>query len=171
MRYSDYSSYLSSLKLAKLGKYLSNNNYNEITDQISKLNVDIQFLRQTQQIYITKTPTFENISIKSFNTFILQPIDLTTNYFSIFNLPANNDQIKNGVGKNITNTGVINSTQIIYIYSINSTNNLGGFNNLGTLYNCYMFVSSGDSLELLWDSINQNWCVQKYGGVFMNYYY
>ena len=99
MRHSDYSSYLTNLKQTKLGKYLSNNNYNEITDQISKLSVDVEFLRKTQQIYITKTPTFENISIQSFNTFILQPIDLdiNTDYFSIFNLPANNDQINNGV--------------------------------------------------------------------------
>ena len=172
MRHSDYSSYLTNLKQNKqtnLGNCLSTNNYNAITEQISKLNADVDFLRKTQQIYITKIPTFGNISTTSFTTFILQPVDLTTDYFSIFNLPANPDQINNGTGKNIINTGVVSTTKIIYIYSINSTNNLGGFNNAGTLYNCYLFASNGDNLELVWDSINQNWCVQKYGGLFMNY--
>ena len=167
MRYSSYNSYLTHLRQTKLCSQ-SNCDCTAITDQISKLNVDLDFLRKAQQIYITKTPTFGDISITSLNTFILKPIDLTTDYFSIFKLQAN-DQLANGIGKNIMNTCVINSTKNIYVHSVNSTNGLGGFNNLGTLYNCYAFASEGDSLDVVWDSIHQNWCVQKYGGIFLNY--
>jgi hypothetical protein len=169
MRYSDYNSYLTHLRQTKLCNYLSNCDCNTIADQISKLNAEVEFLRKTQQVYITKTPTFGPISTTSLNTFIVKPVDLITDYFSIFMLQANNDQLANGIGKNIMNTCTITSTKNIYIYSVNSTNGLGGFNHLGTLYNCYVFASNGDSLELVWDSIHQNWCVQKYGGIFKNY--
>ena len=166
MRYSDYNSYLTHLRQTKL--CVSNGVSTTITDQISKINVDIDFLRKTQQLYITKTPTFGSISTTTLNTFLLKPVDLTVDYYSIFTLQTDNDQLKNGIGKNIINTCLINSTKNIYVYSINSTNGLGGFNHLGTLYNCYVFASNGDSLEVIWDSIHQNWCVQKFGGIFRN---
>lgn len=169
-KHSDYNSYLTNLKQTNLGNYLSNNHYNIITKDIKKINtiIDTDYLKKTQHLYITENPTFRDVSLAAFNTFILQPIDLTTNYFSIFNLQANEQNV-DGLVKNITNTCIINKNKNIYIYSLNNSNNLGGFNNLGTLYNCYIFPCNGDNLELLWDSINQNWSVQKYGGLFFNY--
>jgi hypothetical protein len=102
-------------------------------------------------------------------TIITQPIDLVTNYFSIFQLPANNE-IQNGTLKNIINTSNVSQTQLIYVYCVNANDSkLGGFSNLGNIFNSYIFPCSGDNLELCWNSDKQNWCVKKYGGAFVNY--
>ena len=170
-KHTDYNSYLTRLKYGNLGNYLSQRNFIIIESQINSLNntVNNDYYKKTENIYITKTPSFKEIGLDSLNTLILQPVDLSGTFFSIFNLPVNN-QIPNGLIKNITNTcNLVARTQTIYIYSINTSTKLGGFNNLGQLYNCYIFPCNGDNLEVLWNSDQQNWCVQKYGGLFTNY--
>lgn len=170
-KYTDYNSYLTSLKYYNLGNYLSDRNLRFVETQITSLQnkVNNDYLKKTDNIYISKTPNLKDISLDSLTSIITQPVDLTSNFFSIFKLPANN-QIQNGMLKNIINTCVVSQTKLIYIYSVNSNNSkLGGFSNLGSLFNCYVFPCTGDNLELCWNSDQQNWCVQKYGGYFTNY--
>jgi len=174
-KYTDYNSYLTSLKYYNLGNYLSERNFRYVETQIISLQntVNNDYLKKTSNIYISETPSLREISLDSMTTIITQPIDLTTNYFSIFKLPANN-QIQNGTLQNIINTSNISQTKtetkLIYIYCVNNNNpKLGGFNNLGDLFNCYVFPCNGDNLALCWNSENQSWCVQKYGGCFINY--
>jgi hypothetical protein len=170
-KYTDYNSYLTKLKFDSLGNYLSDRNFRYVETKIISLQnaVNTDYLKKTSNIYISKTPNLKEISLDSMTTIITQPIDLTTNYFSILQLPANNE-IQNGTLKNIINTCNIAQTKIIYIYCVNSNNpNLGGFSNLGNIFNCYIFPCNGDNIELCWNYENQTWCVQKYGGYFINY--
>lgn len=170
-KYTDYNSYLTNLKYSNLGNYLSDRNLRFVETQITSLKntVNNDYLKKTANVYLSQKPNYAEISLDSMTTIITQPIDLTTNYFSIFQLPANNE-IQNGTLKNIINTCNVSQTKIVYIYSVNTNDSkLGGFSNLGNLYNCYIFPCSGDNLELCWNSAQQNWCVQKYGGLFINY--
>ena len=170
-KYTDYNSYLTKLKFDSLGNYLSDRNFRYVGAQITSLQntINNDYSKKTSNIYISKTPNFKEISLDSMTTIITQPIDLTTNYFSIFQLPANNE-IQNGTLKNIINTSNVSQTKLIYVYCVNANDsNIGGFSNLGNIFNCYIFPCSGDNLELCWDSNKQNWCVQKYGGAFVNY--
>jgi hypothetical protein len=168
-RNSDYSSYLTNLKYNNLGNSLSEEHYSSINARLNSLQslFDNDYLRKTENVYLSKTPTFKDIGLDSVTTIIAQPVDLTTNYFSIFNLPANN-QIQNGLLKSIINTCEISQNKLIYLYSVN-TNNTGGFNNIGSIFNCYVFPCAGDHLQLCWSADKEKWCVQKYGGYFMNY--
>jgi hypothetical protein len=168
-RNSDYGSYLTNLKYNNLGNSLSEQHYSEIEARLNSLQslVDNDYLRKTENVYLSKTPNFKDIGIDSVTTIITQPVDLTTNYFSIFNLPANN-KIQNGLLKSIINTCEISQNKIIYVYSVNS-NNTGGFNNIGNIFNCYVFPCAGDHIQLCWNADKENWCVQKNGGYFINY--
>jgi hypothetical protein len=168
-KYTDYNSYLTKLKFDSLGNYLSERNFRYVETKIISLQntVNNDYLKKTANVYISQKPNFKEISLDSMTTIITQPIDLTTNYFSIFQLPVNNE-IQNGTLQNIINTCNISQTKLVYIYSVNFNGN-GGFSNLGNLFNCYVFPSNGDNLELCWNSDKQNWCVQKYGGAFINY--
>jgi hypothetical protein len=168
-KHTDYNSYLTNLKHNNLGNYLSEKNLRFVESHINSLNntVNNDYLRKTENIYISKTPNLKEISLASMTTIITQPVDLTSNFFSIFKLP-NNYQIQNGTLKNIINTCNVETNKLIYIYSINSSGN-GGFSSLGNLFNSYVFPCAGDNLELCWNSDQQNWCVQKYGGYFTNY--
>ena len=168
-KHNDYNSYLTNLKYNNLGNYLSEKNFNNVKTQINSLEstVNNNYLRKTENIYISQTPNLKEINLDSMTTIITQPVDLKSNFFSIFKLPANY-QIQNGTIKNIINTSTIESNKLIYIYSINSSGN-GGFSNLGNLFNCYVFPCAGDNLELCWNLEKQNWVVQKYGGYFTNY--
>ena len=169
-KYTDYNSYLTMLKYNNLGNYLSERNFRFVETQIISLQntVTNDYLKKTSNIYLSQTPNYKEVSLDSMTTIITQPIDLTTNYFSIFKLPANNE-IQNGTLKNIINTCNISQTKRVYIYCVNTTNNIGGFSCLGNLFNCYIVPCSGDNLELCWNTDQQNWCVQKYGGAFINY--
>ena len=169
-KYPDYKEYLTKLKYNSLGNYLSEQNYRYLDNKITSLQYDfsIDYLKKTENIYLSRTPNFKELSLDSMTSIITQPIDLTSNYFSIFQLPLNSD-IPNGTLKNIINTCSIIKDKIIYIYCINSTNNTGGFSNLGELYNCYVFPYNGDNLELSWNLENKTWCVKKYGGYFINF--
>lgn len=168
-KHSDYSSYLTNLKYNNLGRYLSEQNYSFIETRLNLLqsSVENDYTKKNENVYLSQTPNFKEIGLDNTTTIITRPVDLTTDYFSIFRLPANN-QIKNGIFKNIINTCEISQNKKIYIYSV-TTNNVGAFNYLGSIYNCYVFPSIGDSLELYWSSDKENWCVQKYGGYFINY--
>ena len=168
-RHSDYNSYLTNLKHNNLGNFLSEQHYSSINTRLSSLqnSFDNDYLRRTENVYLSKTPNFKDIGLDSITTIITQPVDLTTNFFSIFKLPTNN-QIQNGTFKNIINTCEITQNKLIYVYSVKS-NNTGGFNNLGNIFNCYVFPCAGDNLLLCWSSDEENWCVQKYGGYFTNY--
>jgi len=168
-KHNDYNSYLTNLKYNNLGNYLSERNFRFVESHINSLEntVNNDYLKKTENIYLSQTPNLKEINLASMTTIITQPVDLKSNFFSIFKLPANY-QIQNGTIKNIINTCTIEPTKLVYIYSINSSGN-GGFSNLGNLFNSYVFPCAGDNLELCWNSVQQNWCVQKYGGYFTNY--
>ena len=168
-KHNDYNSYLTNLKYNNLGNYLSERNFRFVESHINSLEntVNNDYLKKTENIYLSQTPKLKEINLASMTTIITQPVDLKSNFFSIFKLPANY-QIQNGTIKNIINTCTIEPTKLVYIYSINSSGN-GGFSNLGNLFNSYVFPCAGDNLELCWNSVQQNWCVQKYGGYFTNY--
>ena len=168
-RHSDYNSYLTNLKYNNLGKYLSEKHHSSIETRLNLLqsSFDNDYIRRTENVYLSKTPNFKDIGLDSITTIVTQPLDLTTNYFSIFRLSANNP-IQNGLSKNIINACEISQNKLIYIYAVN-TNNTGGFSNLGNIFNCYVFPCVGDNLEICWNADKEHWCVQKYGGYFINY--
>ena len=169
---SDYGSYLTDLKYNTLGKHLSEQHFNSIAARLDLVENTSQneYNKKTENLYISKTPTFKEIGLDSIVTIITKPVDLATNYFSIFKLPANN-LIPNGIFKHIINTCEISSpNKLVYVYSVNAdNNNTGGFSEMGNIFNCYVFPSIGDSLELFWNTNKKEWCVKKYGGYFMNY--
>jgi len=171
-KHADYSSYLKHLTINKtLGRYLSTENYNSIAVRLNSVENISQneYHKKTENLYISKTPLFKEIGVDSIVTIITKPIDLTTDYFTIFKLPANN-LIPNGLFKHIINTCEISKNKLVYIYSIDAdNNNAGGFSELGNVFNCYVFPSIGDSLELFWNMDKRHWCVKKYGGYFINY--
>ena len=169
-KYTDYNSYLTNLKYNNLGRYLSEQNFCFLETRLNSLQSVVynDYLKKTENVYLSKTPIYKELGLDSMTTIITQPIDLTSDYFSIFKLPANN-QIQNGTLKNIINTCTVSSNKLIYIYSTNHINTNGTFSNLGCLYNCYVFPCAGDNLELCWNSEKENWCVQKYGGYFTNF--
>jgi len=170
-KHTDYNSYLTNLKYNNLGNFLSERNYQIVQSHINSLqnSVNNDYLKKTENVYISKTPNLKEVDLNSMTTIITQPIDLKSNFFSIFKLPANH-QIQNGKIKNIINTCTIEENKLVYIHSTNSSGN-GGFSNLGNLFNSYVFPCVGDNIELCWDSDKQNWCVKKYGGYFTNYEY
>jgi hypothetical protein len=168
-KHTDYNSYLTNLKYNNLGKHLSEKHYISLETRLNLLqdSFDNDYIRRTENVYLSKTPNFKGIGLDSITTIITQPVDLTTNYFSIFTLPASN-LIQNGLYKNIINACEISHNKLIYVYSVN-TNNTGGFNNFGNIFNCYVFPCVGDNLEICWNADIEHWCVQKHGGYFMNY--
>ena len=171
-KHSDYGSYLTDLKYNTLGKHLSEQHFNSIAARLDLVENTSQneYNKKTENLYISKTPSFKEIGLDSIVTIITKPVDLATNYFSIFKLPANN-LIPNGIFKHIINTCEISSpNKLVYVYSVNAdNNNTGGFSEMGNIFNCYVFPSIGDSLELFWNTNKKEWCVKKYGGYFMNY--
>jgi hypothetical protein len=166
-RYSDYNSYLASLKYANLGIYLSDKQFTILDTRISTVQASVtdDYVKKTETIYLSVSPNLRTVGLDNMITIITQPIDLTTNFFSIFRLPAD-ASIPNGTMKTIINTCAVSQTKIIYIYSMNTTTNTGGFS---TAFNCYVFPSAGDSLELCWVSDQQSWFVKRFGGYFINY--
>lgn len=171
-KHADYSSYLRHLSINKtLGKHLSTANYNSISTRLDSVENISQneYHKKTENLYISMTPVFKEIGVDSIVTIITKPVDLTTDYFSIFKLPANS-LVPNGIFKHIINTCEISPNKIIYIYSVDAdNNNAGAFNEVGNIFNCYVFASIGDSLELFWNMDKRNWYVKKYGGYFINY--
>jgi len=170
-KHTDYNSYLTDLKYNTLGKHLSNEHYNSIAMRLNSVENTSQneYHKKTENLYISKTPIFKELGIDSIVTIITKPVDLATDYFSVFKLPANN-MIPNGIFKHIINTCEISQNKLVYIYSTNAdNNNTGGFSEMGNIFNCYVFPIIGDSLELFWNMDKRNWCVKKHGGYFINY--
>lgn len=166
-RYSDYNSYLTNLKYTNLGVYLSDKQFNILDTRLTAVQSSVtdDYVKKTENIYLSVSPNLMMVSLDSMNTVITQPIDLTTNFFSIFRLPAD-ASIPNGTLKTIINTCAVSQTKMIYIYSRNAVTNTGGFSNS---FNCYVFPAAGDTLELCWVSDQQYWFVKHYGGYFINY--
>ena len=166
-RYGDYSSYLASLKYANLGMYLSDKQYTALDARITTIQTSVtdDYVKKTETIYLSVSPNLRTVSLDNMITIITQPIDLTTNFFSIFRLPAD-ASIPNGTMKTIINTCAVSQTKLLYIYSMNAVTNTGGFS---TAFNCYVFPSAGDTLELCWVSDQQSWFVKRFGGYFINY--
>jgi len=166
-RYSDYNSYLARLKYVNLGNYLSDKQFSILDARINTVQTEVtdNYLKKTESVYLSITPNLREISLDSMTTIISKPVDLTTNFFSIFKLPAN-DSIPNGTLKTIINTCDISQTKRLYIYSVNTTTNTGGFS--GT-FNCYVVPCLGDTIELCWISNHNSWAVKRCGGYFINY--
>jgi hypothetical protein len=110
-------------------------------------------------------PTIEGIGLDSINTTIVKPIDLTSDFFAIFVLPAN-ASIPDGTKKMIINTLQISQTKLIYIYCMNTNTNTNGFSNS---LNCYVVPAAEDVLSLSWVADQQSWLPLSYGGYFINY--
>jgi hypothetical protein len=166
-KHSDYNSYLTKLKYSKYSNFLNQNANAGINLTILKDLVENDYLKKNQTIYNSEKSNKTAIDIGSYNTFIVKPVDENTTILkTLYNLEASN-QITNGTIKNIINNCEITNSKTVSIYSKNSKN-IGGFSNLGSNYNCYVFPSNGDNLELIWNEYNENWCVQKYGGFFIN---
>ena len=167
-KYTDYGSYLTNLKYNNLGNYLSDKNLRLVAARIDEVQSSVSVndtSKKTQNVYISQSPNLAEISLENTNTMIMQPTDLfLPNLFTVLRLPANS-AIENGTLKNIINTCEISQTKLVYIYSMNTDTNAVGFS---TLFNCYVFPSAGDTLELIWNSDKQHWLVKKYGGYFMN---
>ena len=166
-KYSDYNSYITSLKYNNLGIYLSDKNFTILDTRINEVQSSVtdDYVKKTENIYLSVSPNLKGISLDNMITIISQPIDLTTNFFSIFRLPAD-ASIPNGTLKTIINTAIITQTKILYIYSMNITTNTGGFSEA---FNCYVVPCAGDSLELCWVAEKQCWLAKRFGGYFINY--
>jgi hypothetical protein len=166
-KHSDYNSYLTKLKYSKYSNFLNQNANAGINLTILKDLVENDYLKKNQTIYNSEKSNKTAIDIGSYNTFIVKPVDENTTILkTLYNLEASN-QITNGTIKNIINNCDITNNKTVCVYSKNSKN-IGGFSNLGANYNCYIFPSNGDNLELIWNEYNENWCVQKYSGFFVN---
>ena len=168
-KHSDYNSYLTKLKYSKYSNFLSlqQNANTEIKLNNLKDVVENDYLKKNQIIYNSEKSNRTAIDLAAYNTFIVKPVDEKSNIIkTVYNLEASNE-ITNGTIKNIINNCEITKDKTVSVYSKNSKN-IGGFSNLGSNYNCYVFPSNGDNLELIWNEYNENWCVQKYGGFFIN---
>jgi hypothetical protein len=167
--YMTYKNYVTKLKYDNLECFLSDKHFRVVEAQLDLLTATVNndYLKKTENVYLSKTPNYKPIALDSMTSIILKPVDLQGSFFSIFTLPSN-DAIQHGTMKNIINTQPLFPDKKVYIYSANSDGS-GAFNNLGTLYNSYVFACAGDNLELCWNSNAKNWCVQKYGGFFINY--
>ena len=168
-RYSDYSSYLATVKsnnlgsyMSNLGSYLSDQNFVQLSDRIDT------FRKTAETLYISPSAS-TNIDPIASTTILTTPVDNigpTPAFSYIMRLPANST-IPNGTIKTIVNTCEISSTTPIYIYSKNTETNLGGFNGN---FNCYVVPGAYDTLELCWISAKQLWFAKRYGfgGHFIN---
>lgn len=82
-RHGDYSSYLASLKYANLGMYLSDKQYTALDARINTIQTSVadDYLKKTENIYLSVSPNLKGISLDNMVTIISQPLDLTTNFF------------------------------------------------------------------------------------------
>lgn len=181
--HSDYISYYTNKKyITKANDNLATS-LQKIHERVSSLETSVgnskTFLEAPDNVYVkagssarglgrdvaTIFPTIEGIGLDSINTTILKPIDLTSDFFAIFVLPAN-ASIPDGTQKMIINTLQISQTQLIYIYCMNTNTNTNGFSNS---LNCYVVPAAEDVLSLSWVADQQTWLPLSFGGYFMNY--
>jgi hypothetical protein len=160
-KHSDYGSYITRLRYST---YFNDIHQNQL---IANSQTNIPPIELNQTIYNSNKSIETNINTKTINTFIVDPIDIILlEIHTLYNLDASPD-IPDGFIKRIINSCPISKRKTITIFSI-TPNNKGAFNNTGQLYNTYLFPCQGDSLELIWSSYNNYWCVHKYGGIFRN---
>lgn len=180
-KHSDYSSYLTNLKYVNLSGYLSDKHFNAMDTRLTLVQNTVaqDYMKKTETVYIslspisrgigavnvTILPTIKGIGLDGMITIITQPTDLTSDFFSIFKLPAD-ASIPDGTLKTIINTAHVSQTQLIYVYCMNTNTNTSGFSNA---FNCYVFPSARDILELCWVTDKQTWFVKSCGGHFINY--
>ena len=112
--------------------------------------------------------TYNRASISTIysTTFLNPQQDIIKSKSRMFILPANLS-ILNGFKKIIINNIKLSNENAVSIYCVNSEN-IGGFNILGQLYNTYCFALKGDTLELCWNISENNWTVIKYNSLFKN---
>lgn len=165
--FSDYSSYVNLLK-QKSYKNQITQNIDELKNNINILTNNINDLGKSETLYSDMDIQYNRISISTIynTTFINSQQDIKIPKSRMFILPAN-PSIQNGFKKIIINNINISSENSVVIYCVNSEN-LGGFNNLGNIYNTYYFALKGDSLELSWNYSENNWTVTKYNSLFKN---
>jgi hypothetical protein len=177
--YPNYNSYISTLKYSNVCCDSCCDSLDETNQKLNDLQEETDNVCITEVLYNSPNNTNVQISTTACVTFIENPIDMdTSTYSSNFYLVASN--IKNGTSKQIinhsttttiakkTNNSKDTTNGAVNIISVNNYNQ-GGFNNLGTNYNCYTFSSIiGDTLSITWSEINNAWDVISYGGIFSN---
>ena len=181
--HSDYTSYYTNKKYITKANDNLTTSMKSLSDRVSSLETSVTIsktrLEAPDNVYIkpsptlkglgrdiaTIFPTIEGIMIDSIYTVIIKPIDMTSDFFAIFVLPAN-ASIPDGTQKMITNTAQVSQTQMIYIYCMNTNTNTNGFSNS---FNCYIVPAAEDVLRLSWVADQQIWLPLSYGGYFINY--
>lgn len=168
-KHPDYGSYLTKLRYSN-NYYNFSQNIAALYDTYNNVNNDINNntnIVMNENIYNSYRLDRAKIGVKSFNTFIVKPIDsIARNIHTVYELQSTID-IPDGFVKRIVNTCPISSEKTVSIYCVNFSGR-GSLNNVGNIFNTYIFACEGDCLELVWSTINNYWCVQKYGGVFKN---
>lgn len=179
----DYSSYHANKKYTTKANDNLNTGLQGVQTQLSLLATSVAnsktYLETPHKLYVkspykskglgrdvaTIFPTIEGIVLDSINTTIVKPVDMTSDFFAIFVLPAN-ASIPDGTQKIIINTAQVSQTQMIYIYCMNTNTNTNGFSNS---FNCYIVPAAEDVLSLSWVADQQSWLPLSYGGYFINY--
>jgi hypothetical protein len=166
-RFSDYSSYINLLK-QKSYKNQITQNINDLKNDINILTNNINDLGKSETLYSDMDMMYNRASISTiYNTTFINPQqDITNPKVRLFILPAN-PSILNGFKKIIINNINLSNGNSVSIYCVNSENE-GGFNSLGQIYNTYCFALKGDTLELCWNISENNWTVIKYNSLFKN---
>ena len=165
--FGDYSGYLNLLK-QKSYKYQIKQNIDELKNDINILTNNFKDLGKSETLYSDMDFTYNRASISTiYNTTFLNPQqDIIKSKSRMFILPAN-PSILNGFKKIIINNIKLSNENSVSIYCVNSEN-IGGFNVLGQIYNTYYFALKGDTLELCWNISENNWTVIKYNSLFKN---
>jgi len=182
--HSDYISYYTNKKYTTKANDNLATRLQDFHERVSLLETNVSvsktLLESHDKIYVNKAvnsvrglgrdvatifPTIEGIGLDSINTTIVKPIDMTSDFFAIYVLPAN-ASIPDGTHKMIVNTLQISQTQLIYIYCMNTNTNTNGFSNS---LNCYVVPAAEDVLSLRWVADQQSWLPLSYGGYFINY--
>jgi hypothetical protein len=165
--FSDYSGYMNLLKY-KSCKNKIIQNIDELKNNIDTLTNNIEDLTKTETLYTDIDTTCNRVSISTIyhTTFINPQPDVINTKSRMFILPAN-PSISNGFTKTIINNITLSQYNSVAIYCVNSENK-GGLNILGQIYNAYYFAFQSDNLELLWNLSENTWTVIKYNSIFKN---
>lgn len=165
-RYPDYKTYTEQIKYNNL----CCDAYNRLNKRVTIIEEEINIIisegcKATEVVYNSPTLLTQNINSSSCVTIIQDPIDITTNFNSSYIL--NSENIVNGRQKTIVNRSDTNDFKIVSLISTNN-DGIGGFSNVGTHYNTYVFASKDGSISLIWDDIQNVWSVIRYDGIFKN---
>ena len=165
-RISDYGNYLTYKKLRNSSCLILKNQ--EVAQSQTINDETNNFFNASETIYTTIYPKLNavslNCAVSFINTHDNYQDDIICN--TIYLLPVS-PGTRNGMIKYIINNSKITKINSVTLHSKNNSQN-GGFYNLGSYYNTYVFVCEGDNLELLWSREKNAWVVLKYGGIFKN---